>query len=298
MPLLRELDLTLDKSFDETPVMFHSAPLLCTVILHFDSENVAAIALPWAQLTSLTLDGILPEEATPILNESPNLRYCNLSLICDDEPKEEPDVTLRCLESLVLDWEDDSPRHYLASFVVPSLRSLEIPDYFLQPDPIRTLTAFIGKSRSNRPPRRIPPGEVKKVGVSSVNPGYRICNNTALRTEFLDDGKIEIKGQNIDGPKLKLDTRAHYEATGGLCRQKQLRLHPTLHIHPLPLSDLPLKKSRMFNYTDKAIHWLSQVHDALPAERKPRTFADVNCLTRRIAVLEKVLEGPGENAAN
>ncbi|KAJ7182260.1 hypothetical protein C8R43DRAFT_940413 [Mycena crocata] len=46
----------------------------------------------------------------------------------------------------------------------------------------------------------------------------------------------------------------------------------------------------MGSYCCKTVQWISQLHDALPPKWQPRTFADANCLTRRIAVLEKVME--------
>ncbi|KAJ6463607.1 hypothetical protein C8R47DRAFT_80795 [Mycena vitilis] len=147
LPLLRHLRL----SFHETPISsiitFSDAPMLRSAALDFcAAENVV---LPWAQLTSLKLSWVVPEEWVPLLQQTVNLVHCNLELAnCqglggfNDQPA---DIRLLCLESLTftIEGEVDS---CLETFVVPALHRLEVPESFLEPHPIETLSSFISKS--------------------------------------------------------------------------------------------------------------------------------------------------------
>jgi hypothetical protein len=90
-----------------------------------------------------------PIENTVILQLTVNLIHCHLMLWSDEIPSS--DVRLPSLESLVLaqmwgidDW--DAVTHYLETMITPSLRTLEVPEAFLQPSPIDTLRLFISKS--------------------------------------------------------------------------------------------------------------------------------------------------------
>ncbi|KAJ7935142.1 hypothetical protein B0H13DRAFT_2472959 [Mycena leptocephala] len=141
MPLLRHLDLALDVPCVWT---FPDMPLLRTVVL--DDVAAANVVLPWAQLTSLTLRYVYPEECAPILQRSSNLVHCDLEVwISDDESQ--PDITLPCLESLTLRSTNDDPViGYLNTLIVPTLRSLEVPERFLGTNPIDSLKSFVSKS--------------------------------------------------------------------------------------------------------------------------------------------------------
>jgi hypothetical protein len=146
LPLLRHVDLEFE---DNAPdIMVDEAPLLRSVIL--SALEISDIVLPWAQLTSLTLNRLGPDDCVPILQQTSNLVHCELSLYSwnydDDIPL--PDVTLPYLESLTLiDRDVDGPMPgYLNTFVVPALRSLQISESSLQPGPITSLTSFISKS--------------------------------------------------------------------------------------------------------------------------------------------------------
>ncbi|KAJ7156544.1 hypothetical protein C8R43DRAFT_1106117 [Mycena crocata] len=142
-PLLRELKLNLDGSLS-CLVSLKDAPLLRTVFLN-DGATTNMI-LPWAQLTSLTLDDVYPKDCTPILLQTYNLVRCQLNIMRDWRHAIEPDVKLPCLESLVLVGKYGEVTEYLGTFIVPALRKLELPEMYLKPDPVSVLTAFISKS--------------------------------------------------------------------------------------------------------------------------------------------------------
>jgi hypothetical protein len=46
----------------------------------------------------------------------------------------------------LVDAGDGPVTDFLETFIVPALRSLKIPGYFIEPDPIQSLTGFISKS--------------------------------------------------------------------------------------------------------------------------------------------------------
>ncbi|KAJ7841549.1 hypothetical protein B0H13DRAFT_2676765 [Mycena leptocephala] len=145
MPLLRYLDLRLLGSGAGTKVVTFEVPLLRTVVLN-DVATLSVI-LPWAQLTSLNLLWVYPHECVPILQQTSSLVRCKLELFpYSNQPWS--DITLPCLESLTLQLADpDQPvADFLEIFIVPALRTLEIQEQFLEPNPIESLTAFISKS--------------------------------------------------------------------------------------------------------------------------------------------------------
>jgi hypothetical protein len=141
MPLLRHLDLALDVPCVWT---FPDMPLLRTAVL--DDVAAASVVLPWAQLTSLTLRYVYPEECAPILQRSSNLVHCDLEVWnSDDESRR--DITLPYLEWLSLRSPNDGPvTGFLNTLIVPTLHSLEIPERFLGTDPIDSLKSFVSKS--------------------------------------------------------------------------------------------------------------------------------------------------------
>ncbi|KAJ7866327.1 hypothetical protein B0H13DRAFT_2670755 [Mycena leptocephala] len=144
MPLLRHLDLSLSDSSAVATEVF--APLLRTVVL----SDVAAssVILPWARLTSLTLLNVYPRQCVPILQKTSNLVRCELEVWFDSDNREHgPDITLPYLESLTFDPGINCPViDFLETFIVPALRHLKIPEEFLGPSPIDSLTGFISKS--------------------------------------------------------------------------------------------------------------------------------------------------------
>ncbi|KAJ7020249.1 hypothetical protein C8F04DRAFT_1144823, partial [Mycena alexandri] len=145
MPFLRHLNLVFERSPE--PVVFLDAPLLRSAILN--DNAIHAVVLPWAQLTELTLHRVFPEECTPVLQLTFNLVYCKLIIAENDGVhRVRPDVTLLRLESLTLE-----PHHhtakilgYLGTFVVPTLRHLQVAEQLLGSDPVDTLMTFVSKS--------------------------------------------------------------------------------------------------------------------------------------------------------
>ncbi|KAJ7887369.1 hypothetical protein B0H13DRAFT_2043019, partial [Mycena leptocephala] len=139
MPLFRHLDFEVREFADDTDVVqvvLLELPLLRTAILN--DLAASRVVLPWAHLTSLTL------------KHTSNLVHCDLRLypIYGQSP-EIPDITLPYLESLIMtETEPDegiTPSRYF-TFIVPALRSLQIPERFLGERPIDALTALMSKS--------------------------------------------------------------------------------------------------------------------------------------------------------
>ncbi|KAJ7850086.1 hypothetical protein B0H13DRAFT_57110 [Mycena leptocephala] len=146
MPLLRHLNYTLDE-VSNSPVIFapHDVPLLRTVLLN--DLTVANVVLPWAQLTSLVLHRVYPHECVPVLQQTSNLIHCELELFHRSPDHQLADIMLPYLESLTLKDPEDVPvTGYLQTLIVPTLRSLTVPESFLEPNPIDSLTSFISKS--------------------------------------------------------------------------------------------------------------------------------------------------------
>jgi hypothetical protein len=149
MPLLRYLDLRLIESSAHATeaVSCHEMPLLRTVVLNYNATS--SVILPWAQLMSLTLLGLYPSECVPILQQTSSLIRFKLLLPDLGFDGLEPDIALPCLESLTLELAEPGARpvtDFLKTFIVPALRSLEIPEQFFEPNPIESLTVFISKS--------------------------------------------------------------------------------------------------------------------------------------------------------
>ncbi|KAJ7356453.1 hypothetical protein DFH08DRAFT_802499 [Mycena albidolilacea] len=141
MPLLRTLELYTDDPNIE--VSFLEAPLLRTVVLWDTSSET--VALPWAQLTSLTLSHVSPEYCAPILRQTSNLVHCALEFCEYPEAVDFLDVTLPYLHSLTLDGRG-ARGEYLEMLIVPALRNLQILNAYLEPEYIPTLAAFVAKS--------------------------------------------------------------------------------------------------------------------------------------------------------
>ncbi|KAJ7704159.1 hypothetical protein B0H16DRAFT_1638030 [Mycena metata] len=145
LPMLRQLDLAFDGHIDD-PLPAPDMPLLCTVALDFNYEDQSyPIALPWAQLTSLTIIHTTPEECAPLLQQALNLIHCELGLVYDDADLQ--DITLPRLKSLILTvGGSNSLASFLAILQVPSLCILRIADALLGNSPVEFLRSFIAKS--------------------------------------------------------------------------------------------------------------------------------------------------------
>ncbi|KAJ7769256.1 hypothetical protein B0H14DRAFT_353337 [Mycena olivaceomarginata] len=109
MPLLRTLEL-----HRHIEVSFLEVPLLRTVVLW--GAAIENVALPWAQLTSLTLRDVSPQYCAPILRQTSNLVHCALQFRESPDADELLDVNLPYLHSLTLDGTDSE--EYLETFIV------------------------------------------------------------------------------------------------------------------------------------------------------------------------------------
>ncbi|KAJ7320797.1 hypothetical protein DFH08DRAFT_1034621 [Mycena albidolilacea] len=138
MPLLQRIDLALDNYSESPLVVLRPVPLLRAAVLN--DCAAASTALPWAQLTSLTLTMMWPHEC---------IRFCRKHPVYDGV-----EVTLPSLESLTLTDPPGVNEHpmlstHLRTFITPALCKLQIQEHFLGSDPIQSLTSFISKSGCN-----------------------------------------------------------------------------------------------------------------------------------------------------
>ncbi|KAJ7659262.1 hypothetical protein DFH06DRAFT_1195391 [Mycena polygramma] len=143
LPLLRCLHLSLYETPASTIATFSDAPMLRTAFLNYAAA--AKIALPWAQLTSLTLSWVIPEEWVPVLQQTVNLVHCSLEVTRGGTGDPPADIKLVCLKSLALKARK-AVDGCLETFIFPALHHLEVPESFLGANPIETLSSFISKS--------------------------------------------------------------------------------------------------------------------------------------------------------
>ncbi|KAJ7135183.1 hypothetical protein C8R43DRAFT_1021310 [Mycena crocata] len=143
MTSLRRLHMRLEVE-ESLPVNFTGVPQLRSVSFEYRTEGTI-IMLPWAQLTSLALHNVFPQECTPILQQAVNLMHCELAVEAGPGAfAAEPTVELLRLESLVLMGDVDS--YCLDTFILPALRSFHVSGEELAPDPIAAITSLISKS--------------------------------------------------------------------------------------------------------------------------------------------------------
>ncbi|KAJ7759630.1 hypothetical protein B0H16DRAFT_595508 [Mycena metata] len=179
MPLLRYLDIDSVVRNAPTPLTFLDAPLLRTVV--FNYAAAATIPVAWDQITSLTLYYIYPYECVPILAQGLNLVHCELRFVYHDE---ETNVVLDCtlprLQTLILqDPYHECPSGLLTSFIVPALRTLQIPAWFFGSTPLDDLRAFISKVGC----------KLQKLHII----GQLETSNEAFRREFPTIGDISVR---------------------------------------------------------------------------------------------------------
>ncbi|KAJ6512588.1 hypothetical protein C8R45DRAFT_1152325 [Mycena sanguinolenta] len=139
MPLLRDLELVqhnMKISFE-----LRDAPQLRSVVF----RNFSAVTLPWQQLTHLTIDTTVAN-FLPILQQTTNLVHFKVTLWYPVPNEPGSDITLACLESLVVYVEQGPGTRFLTLLTVPALRSLAIQERCIRPDPVAYLTSFIAKS--------------------------------------------------------------------------------------------------------------------------------------------------------
>ncbi|KAJ7498043.1 hypothetical protein B0H11DRAFT_1998403 [Mycena galericulata] len=146
MPLLRELRIGLHRPRNASPVApFQDAPHLRTVILM--SFIPPEIILPWARFTRFITRNLSQARCSEVLAHMPNLVYCKLQLFGSNSVLKPQ--SLAHLETLILEDVSFPANHLtglLASLTLPALRRLHIPERFLLPDPVNTLTSFVARS--------------------------------------------------------------------------------------------------------------------------------------------------------
>ncbi|KAJ7661907.1 hypothetical protein DFH06DRAFT_1325231 [Mycena polygramma] len=154
MPLLRRLSLSaVDTS---SSFSLHSLPLLRSADL--GDVTTRSVTLPWAQLTSLSLRHVHPDDSARILRQTAKLVHCTIQLWFNIN-NNQFEVTLPYLESLVFDATSDAVPGYLGQFNVPALRILEVPSRQLGFAPIDSLAELISKSGCNLQEVRILDGK-------------------------------------------------------------------------------------------------------------------------------------------
>ncbi|KAJ7841813.1 hypothetical protein B0H14DRAFT_3693493 [Mycena olivaceomarginata] len=141
MPL-RSLSVSLDAS---VVVEIHDVPLLRAVHIA-GLDPLYDVGLPWAQLTSLRLEGAWIDDYTHILQETQNLTHCEIERAKDEEGIRQLEIHLPRLDSLLFTKVDLLATDSINSFIVPALRMLQVPEFMLGSDPIDTLKGFISKS--------------------------------------------------------------------------------------------------------------------------------------------------------
>ncbi|KAJ7302658.1 hypothetical protein DFH08DRAFT_71592 [Mycena albidolilacea] len=168
MPLLRHLDLDIagaSASAGNNVLTFHGVPLLRTVILQ-GGYVLSRVTLPWEQLTSLTLKHLKPSACAPILQQARNLVHCDLQVwnISGLDDYQGPDIVLPYLESLVLGFLSvrKPTTDFIHTFMVPALRTLELPENCLGPYPVVSLESFILKSGCTLQKLRILQGNLER----------------------------------------------------------------------------------------------------------------------------------------
>ncbi|KAF8153576.1 hypothetical protein K438DRAFT_1987541 [Mycena galopus ATCC 62051] len=150
MPLLRYLELEFSGSHSGGPA-FRDVPQLREVVLK--GYEATHVALPWEQLTSLTIANAIPRPCLAILQQTVNLVKCRLldtNGLSDQYLYPPPNVTLPRLESL--EFETSNGRRptsaigFLDAFIVPALCRFRVKEGSLGPHPIDYLTSFISRS--------------------------------------------------------------------------------------------------------------------------------------------------------
>ncbi|KAJ7740264.1 hypothetical protein DFH07DRAFT_751754 [Mycena maculata] len=154
MPLLR--DLTFGPSafrpgYKPPLTLFDRAPQLTNVVLT-ESFVPASLCLPWAQLTHLEAHCLYEDECAQILTYATNLVDCTFA-VCDGA-EEVPDCAVPVLPYLqrfillhIAETWDISLARMLGNVRLPALRTLQVSELFLEPDPLSSLKTLIARSQ-------------------------------------------------------------------------------------------------------------------------------------------------------
>ncbi|KAJ7629787.1 hypothetical protein DFH06DRAFT_1440189 [Mycena polygramma] len=127
MPLIQHLELSGEEVRN---VVLREVPRLRSIAL----PGNAVVTLPWAQLTSFTVRQAFYSQCVRLLAQARNLIHCELEIVLDSMPRV-GDVTLPGLGSLAITYLGGGPNTrmaFLTALFVPALRSLRIPESFLE----------------------------------------------------------------------------------------------------------------------------------------------------------------------
>ncbi|KAJ7204566.1 hypothetical protein B0H12DRAFT_1161053 [Mycena haematopus] len=146
MPVLRQFEIRVEGyCYEEAvPIRFREAPRLRSLTFP-EYYKLSDETFPWAQLTSLTLVGYSLHDCAAALQHTPNLIHCHVAPR-DGLDGPMPQVRLALLESLVFtDFleTDETMAQHLECLIAPSLRTFDIPERLLLPDPVHALGVFI-----------------------------------------------------------------------------------------------------------------------------------------------------------
>ncbi|KAJ7178234.1 hypothetical protein C8R46DRAFT_1076166 [Mycena filopes] len=221
LPFLRSLTLQMWDSlhyFGNTlPPASLVAPLLRKVALREWNPHWRSI-LPWSQLTVLTVDEIGRTDALSLLNLTPNLVFCRLS-IRPGNPNMPPRsaATLHSLKTLLLRTyhgrrDDDPDPAGLAGFcsklTLPALIQLQVSEGLLRPAPVETLKQLLLRSDCFLWRLRITDGD-EPVDRSAED--YRdilqAYHSRARERNMIDDGESDTELEMQDIEEAESDLR-------------------------------------------------------------------------------------------
>ncbi|KAF7335987.1 F-box domain-containing protein [Mycena sanguinolenta] len=182
MPLLRQFEVRPDNRWpllsqpSPSPIRFYDVPRLRSVTLWEFHDPTGMF--PWAQLTSLTM--IYPSKLSAILRQAVNLIHCHLFLRADSQDLRDG-IRLPALESLILApyldsvYTVDRPAtDFLPALIAPALRTLQVHEGFLQPNPVRTIDSFLSRSGCSLRKLRIT-GDTRSVGEGMYRANFQHC---------------------------------------------------------------------------------------------------------------------------
>ncbi|KAJ7470985.1 hypothetical protein FB451DRAFT_1399738 [Mycena latifolia] len=130
-------------------ILFDQAPNL-TVVTLGPSFDPFRLGLPWVQITTLCGTCLFEKELMEVLRLAVNLVYCNVNLTTSYNDVAMPVVPPHMhLQDIVFNVEDLTAARKIRIFdklMLPALRSLEIPESWVCPDPTTTLATWISRS--------------------------------------------------------------------------------------------------------------------------------------------------------
>ncbi|KAJ7258955.1 hypothetical protein C8J57DRAFT_1515664 [Mycena rebaudengoi] len=148
-PLLRDLTLgTSDEALsDDATTPFCDAPALTTV--HLVDFSTSQLALPWSQLTTISVEDWVPLQVARILRHAVPLVNFSGTVWEDFDDVEilSPLLHLQSLSLVELEFRWRSTRKLLDALTAPALRHLTVSDRTLDPLSFDTIASFITRSQ-------------------------------------------------------------------------------------------------------------------------------------------------------